>query len=408
MEKLAIHGGPAVRSTPWPAWPEFGDPERAALERVLESRRWGGFPSPNVEAAALSAEFGRYVGSRFAVPCTNGTFSLTLALQAAGVSRGAEVITTAYSFVGTAGGILAAGAKPVFVDVLPDSYCLDPDQVEAALTGRTEAILPVHLASAMADMDRLGEIQSRRGLLVVEDCAHAHGMRWRGRCAGSLGDLGSFSMQSSKLLTAGEGGMVTTDSEAYEGRLQALVNCGRRETARAQATEPVFGSNHRMTEWQAAVLREQLRRLPEQHERRRANVARFGEGLRSVPGVALPERDPRLEPTHYQLIVRHDAPSFEGVSRDAVIDALIAEGIPCSGRFYVPIDEDPLFVPDRGLYPDAPLRALEPPRFPIAHRAAHHETIWLPHELFLGTERDVDDLVQAFAKVRTHADALRA
>ena len=148
---LAIHGGAPVRSRPWPAWPEHGDPERAALLRVLESGNWGGHPSPNIEGRGFADEFAAFVGTEHAVPCANGTFSLMLALQAARVPPGSEVITSAYTFVGTAGGIIAAGCVPVFADIDPDSYCLDPRAVEAALSPRTAAILPVHLACSLAD-----------------------------------------------------------------------------------------------------------------------------------------------------------------------------------------------------------------------------------------------------------------
>src|SRR5215472_15271330 len=228
-ERLALLGGPPVRARPWSAWPEYGDAERRALERVLASRSWGGFPSPNTEARAFAERFARYVETAHAVPCANGTVAIALALQAARIEPGAEVITTAYTFVGTATGILAAGGVPVFVDVQPETYCLDPEQVEAAVTGRTQAVVAVHLACAMADMDRLSELCERHGLLLVEDCAHAHGARWRGRPAGSIGRLGTFSMQSSKLLTAGEGGAVTTNDPLAAQRLWSLVNCGRKE-----------------------------------------------------------------------------------------------------------------------------------------------------------------------------------
>ena len=407
MEKLAILGGPAVRTTAWPDWPECDERESRALQRVLESRSWGGFPSPNREARAFSEAFAGYVGTRFAVPCANGTFSLTLALQAAGLSPGAEVITTAYTFVGTAGGIVAAGGVPVFVDILADSYCLDPDAVEAAISERTEAVIPVHLASAMADMDRLAALCSARGLILIEDCAHAHGMRWRGRCAGSIGDLGSFSMQSSKLLTAGEGGAITTDSPELEARLQTLVNCGRRDAARCKEVEPMLGHNLRMTEWQAAVLSAQLERLDEQHARRATGVARLREGLASVPGVSLPLPDPRLSPTHYQVILRYQAEEFGGIPRDAVVLALEAEGIPCSGRFYVPLNEDPLFPLDPRTNPAARARDYARETFPIARRAAYEESLWLPHQIFLGGAQEVDDVVAALRKIQEQAESLR-
>jgi dTDP-4-amino-4,6-dideoxygalactose transaminase len=408
-EKLAIHGGDPVRTRPWPPWPEFGEAEREALQRVLESRNWGGHPSPNVEARALSREFAAYVGSSHAVPTLNGTISLTLALQAARVSPGAEVITTAYTFVATASAIVEAGCVPVFVDVLPETYCIDPDQVDAALSPRTEAILPVHLACSMADLDRLGELARRRGLLLVEDCAHAHGARWRGRGAGSIADFGSFSTQSTKLMTAGEGGLITTSNDTYEQRLQSLVNCGRKESGYDRFPEQMLGTNARMTEWQAAVLREQLRRLPGQNERRAARIERFEKEIAAVPGLRSLARDERVtNRTAYQFILRYDSESFAGVPRDDALLALMAEGVPCSGRFYVPIPEDPLFAMDPKTNPVARNSVDYSGRaFPVASRAAYEESIWLPHFLFLGEEKDVDDLITAFAKVQAGAAALR-
>jgi len=409
VEKLAIQGGSPLRNRPWPQWPECGDAERAALERVLESRNWGGHPSPNTEARELCREFAAYVGSRHAVATLNGTISLTLALQAARVSPGAEVVTTAYTFVGTASAIVAAGCVPVFADVLPDTYCVDPDQVEAAIGPRTEAIMPVHLACSMADLDRLGELAQRRGLLLVEDCAHAHGARWRDRCAGSIGDFGSFSMQSTKLMTAGEGGMITTSDGAHEQRLQSLVNCGRKEPGYDGFPERMLGSNARITEWQAAVLREQLRRLPEQHRRRAARIERFEEQIAAVPGLRPLARDERVtERTAYQFILRYDPEHFAGVARDQVLPALWAEGVPCYGQFYVPIPEDPLFAMDAHTNPVARSGVDYSDRsFPVASLAAYQESIWLPHYLFLGGDEDVDDLVGAFAKVQAGAAALQ-
>ncbi len=408
-EKLALHGGTAVRQEPWAAWPEFGETEREALARVLDSRSWGGFPSPNTEASAFAEEFAAYVGARHAALCANGTFSLTLALQAARVSPGAEVVTTAYSFVGTPGAIVEAGCVPVFVDIDPDSYCIDPEQVEAAITPRTEALMPVHLACSMADLDRLGEIAERRGLLLVEDCAHAHGARWRDRGAGSVGDFGSFSMQSTKLLTAGEGGAVTTRDDVYAQRLQSLVNCGRKEAAYRDFPEQMLGHNLRITEWQAAVLRCQLARLPGQHERRAVRIAQLERAAADLPGfTALPHDKRVTQRTSYQFILRYDAAALGGVPRDAVIHALHAEGVPCSGRFYVPLNEDPLFSPDP--HTNAAARAganWSQQVYPVTRRAAYDEAIWLPHELFLGSEADVDDLVRALTKVQEGAAELR-
>jgi dTDP-4-amino-4,6-dideoxygalactose transaminase len=408
-ERLAIHGGRALRTAPWPRWPEWGEAERAGLARVLESGSWGGFPHPNAEARAFAAEFAAYTGAAHAIACANGTFSLALALQAGRISPGAEVVTSVYTFVGTAGGILAAGALPVFADVRPDTWCLDPDAALAALTPRTEAVLPVHLGCGMADMDRLREICERRGLLLVEDCAHAHGMQWRGRGAGTLGHLGSFSMQSSKLLTAGEGGAVTSSDRVLAERVASLVNCGRREPGFDPAVEPMLGHNLRMTEWQAAILRAQLERLPEQHERRARNARAFEAAL-DVPGLAAVLPDPRVtRRAFYCYLLRYDAREFAGVPRDHLVLALRAEGIPCSGLFYAPLNEEPLLADDPRTNPLARLgRDWRRGEYPVATRAAHDASLWLPHELFLGSERDVLDIAAALRKIHACAADLRA
>ncbi|MFP8882384.1 MAG: DegT/DnrJ/EryC1/StrS family aminotransferase [Myxococcota bacterium] len=406
---LAIHGGPPACTGPPPRWPEWGEPERAALERVLETGNWGGFPSPNEQARAFSDEFAQYLGAVHVVTCTNGTDAIELALQAARVSPGAEVITTAYSFVATAAAIAQSGCIPVPVDIQPDTYCIDPDLTEAAITDRTEAIVVVHLGCAMADLDRFRELADRRGLLLIEDCAHAPGARWRGRAAGTWGDLGTFSMQSSKLLTAGEGGAITTGEAMTAERLQSLVNCGRREPGYQSFPERMLGHNRRITEWQAALLREQLRRLPEQHARRARNFARFEAGLVELDGLQQLGHDDRTTTqTHYQVVVRYDASAFEGVVRDHAVLALQAEGVRCSGRFYLPIGEDPLFALDPATNPLARERfTWRKTDFPVTRRAAYDEAIWLPHELFLGTECEVDEILDAFFKLHAGAAALR-
>ena len=407
QDRLALLGGTPVRSEPWPAWPEHGEPERAALERVLASGSWGGFPSPNTEARRFAERFAAACGVGHAIPCANGTVAIGLALQAARIEPGAEVVTTSYTFVGTASGILQAGALPVFADVLPDTYCVDPDAVEAAIGPRTQAVVPVHLACSMADLDRLRALCERRGLLLVEDCAHAHGARWRDRAAGSVGALGTFSMQSSKLLTAGEGGAITTSDDVFAARAWSLVNCGRKEREDAYP-ERLLGTNARISEWQAAILSAQLERLDEQHARRAANADAFERAIAAIRGLRPLARDPRVtRRTHYQMIVRYEPGAWAGLSRDEVLRALVAEGIPAAGRFYVPLPEDPLFPADPRTNPLARSGVAALRReFPIAARAAYDEAIWLPHWCFLGGARDVHDLVAAFEKVRAGAATL--
>jgi L-glutamine:scyllo-inosose aminotransferase len=216
-------------------------------------------------------------------------------------------------------------------------------------------------------------------------------------------------MQSTKLMTAGEGGAITTSDGTFEQRLQSLINCGRKEPGYDAFPERMLGTNARMTEWQAAVLREQLRRLPEQHQRRAARIERFEKQIAAIPGLRPLQRDERVtERTAYHFILRYDHECFAGVARDQVLLALMAEGVPCYGRFYVPLSEDPLFAMDERTNPVARSGVDYSRRsFPVASRAAYEESIWLPHFLFLGGDEDVDELVAVFAKVQANAAALR-
>lgn len=399
--KLALHGGAPVRTAPFPAWPIFDEREARALQSVLESRNWGGYPYPNDHAREFGRRFAEYHGAKYGVAVTNGTVSLELALAAAGVKAGDEVIVPAYTWEGTAAAALFVGAVPVFVDVDPDTYCIDPALVEAAITPRTRAIIPVHLGFRFADMDRLCAIAAEHKLFLLEDCAHAHGGRFNGQGAGSIGGAGSFSFQTSKLMTAGEGGIVITNDIDLADQVIRLANCGR-PARRESPPNPALGHNYRMTEFQAAVLLQQLERLPEQTARREEMTARLEAGIRDVEGLSLLPRDPRITTqASYHYVFRFHSESFGGIHRNAFVAALKAEGIPCDGRFYEAVYMSSLFDFAAAQYP---AWGASPREFdcPVAVRAGYEESVWLPHEIFLGSEAEVADVVMAIHKIRQH------
>ncbi|MBZ0253649.1 MAG: DegT/DnrJ/EryC1/StrS family aminotransferase, partial [Candidatus Methylomirabilis sp.] len=272
MAKLALKGGEPVWKGPAPQWPVYDDRERKALEAVLVSRNWGGFPEPNTHAKLFAEKFAAFQDAKHGIACANGTVTLEACLRAAGIKAGDEVVTTPYTFVATAGACVALNAVPVFADIDPDTFCLSPEAVEAAITPRTRAVIPVHLGSTIADLDRLKEICAKRKLTLIEDCAHAHGGKWRGKGVGSHGDFGSFSMQSSKIMTGGEGGVVTVNDDLLAQRVHSFINCGRKETGYNDFEGEILGANYRITEWSAAVLLCQLERLPEQTRVKKANL----------------------------------------------------------------------------------------------------------------------------------------
>ena len=411
MGKLAISGGTPVRTKSFTEWPQFDDRERRAILDVLESRNWGGYPFPNHLAVIFSQRFAAHHDARHALCSANGTVTLEIALKAIGIQPGDEVIVPAYTFEATAAPVLRLGAIPVFVDVLPDTYCIDAVAAEEAVTSRTRAIIPVHLAMSMADMDALTETAGQHGLKIVEDCAHAHGAKWREKGAGSIGDAGSFSMQTSKLMTAGEGGVVTTNDDELFELCQSYVNCGRAsQTDRFQ--HRILGFNYRMTEFQAAILLAQLERLPEQTAHRAARAARLSEGLSSIPGISLLRKDARLTTqAFYQFVFKYDGEAFGGASRDRFVAALEAEGIPSDGLFYEPVYRSALFNIEPRDFPALGSGGNEGlpwarTRCPVAERAAYLESVWLPHQLLLGSEHDVDQIVEAITKIQSNLDEL--
>jgi dTDP-4-amino-4,6-dideoxygalactose transaminase len=396
--KLAVRGGSPVRTAPFPAWPIYDGREASGLQSVLESRNWGGYPCPNDLARELGKQFAQAHTAKYGVAVTNGTVSLELALQAAGIGYGDEVLVPAYTWEGTAAAVLFSGATPVFIDVDPDTYCLDATLIEAALTPRTRAIIPVHLGFRFADMDAIMEVAQRHQLFVLEDCAHAHGGRWRDRGAGSMGHAGSFSFQTSKLMTAGEGGMVTTNDIDLADQVIRLANCGR-PPRRETRGEPGLGHNYRMTEFQAAILLAQLERLEEQTLLRERLTARLEAGLVGLPGISCLPRDARItRQASYHYVFRFHPEAFSGVHRDAFVVALKAEGIPCDGRFYEAVYRSSLFEFSADKYPGWAAGRKEF-SCPVAERAGYDESVWLPHQIFLGGEQEVDDLVVAIRKV---------
>jgi dTDP-4-amino-4,6-dideoxygalactose transaminase len=398
MSELAILGGSRVRSQPFPVWPQYLPADAQRLQQVLESRHWGGYPVPSHYCGEFAERFAKLHGAKYGLCLANGTIALVAALQAAGIRFGDEVIVPAYTWDGTATAVLFAGGVPVFADVDPDTYCLDVESARKAITPRTKALLPVHLAMRFADMDALSDLARAHGLKLIEDCAHAHGGQYRGRGAGSIGDIGCFSFQESKLMTSGEGGMVITSDLKYFEHLQSQVNCGRASRT-DQYQQRVLGANYRMTELQAALLIGQLDMLPDFAAKRSKNAARLSSALEAIPGIRpLPAQPSITRDTIYNYVFQYRPERPGAVARDLFVAALDAEGIPSDGRFYEPVYRSDLFYATPETCPQLKTD-YSGVKCPVSERAAYEEAVWLPQFLLIGEDKDVEDIAAAVAKV---------
>lgn len=403
---LALLGGTAVRTRPFTDWPVFGEAEEQRLLRTLRSGLWGKLDGP--EVAEFESRFAAMHGCKHGVGVVNGTVSLRIALLAAGVEAEDEVIVPPYTFFSTASAVIEANAVPVFADVELDTFNLDPRAVEAAITPRTRAIIPVHFAGQVADMAAIMAVAGKHDLVVIEDAAHAHGAGYRNRPAGSLGHMASFSFQSSKNLTAGEGGIITTNDDRLAESCRSIHNCGR-VSGGVWYEHHVISGNYRLGEFQGAVLNCQLDRLEEQTKTRDANGQYLASRLARLPGV-FPQRRTAdcTRHSHHLFMLRLDAATF-GAPRDAVIAALNAEGVPCSPGYGFSLPRQPMFrnkafgpylseIRDRLDYSKV--------RCPNSDLICREQCIWLGQELLLGPRADMDDIAQAFEKVYRHRDAL--
>jgi 3-amino-5-hydroxybenzoate synthase len=390
---LALHGGPAVRTSPFPAWPQFDDTERTNLLRALEQGQW--WRVGGSEVTTFEEEFAAFHGAPAALAVSNGTHALELALELVGIRPGDEVVVPAFTFIATSNAVQRLGAVPVPVDVLPDTYCLDPAALEAVRTERTRAVIPVHLAGQIADMETIGAWAARYGVTVIQDAAHAHGAVWRGKRVGELGTLACFSFQNGKLMTAGEGGAVLLpDADLYPEAF-ARHSCGRPiGDIVYQHVSP--SSNFRLPEFSGAVLRAQLTRLAAQNEHRETQWKSMAAGLAEIPGVTPQGRDRWCDVSpHYMAMFTVDRDRLPGLAGRDVVEALKAEGIPAFVNF-PPVYRTQAFWVGRDA--ERPSAEEFAERCPTSEMLGEYG-VWLHHRVLLGEEQEVADVVAAVAKV---------
>ncbi|MFC1917389.1 DegT/DnrJ/EryC1/StrS family aminotransferase [Chloroflexota bacterium] len=416
--KLALLGGKKVREKPFPPHPIIGEEEKRAVRQVLESGKLSTFiasPGENFLGGAkirqFEKDFAGYHGVKYAVAFNSATSGLHSAVAACGVKAGEEVIVPPYTFTSTATCVLMHNAIPVFADVKPDTFCLDPARIKAAITPRTRAIIPVHLFGNAADMDEIMAIAREHSLKVIEDCAQAPGAVYKGKYVGIIGNCGVFSFQETKNIMTGEGGMLITDdweiaeiARMVRNHGEVVLESQKQRTYRSD----ILGWGYRMTELEAALGIEQLKKLDTFNSKRIELANYLAEGLASIEGLTPPVVYPNVKHVYYGFVLRYDEAKI-GISRELFIKALVAEGIPFGGGYVKPLYLNPIYHENKpfiynyfgsGISYDKGI-------CPVAERLHEKELVSTVICRPPATRADMDDVVRAIKKILENRDELK-
>jgi dTDP-4-amino-4,6-dideoxygalactose transaminase len=376
-----------------PTWPQADEREAEMLRMVLDSPHWGGF-HPFV--GEFERSFAAYQHTLHGISAFNGTVTLELALTILGIGPGDEVIVPAISFISSATAISRVGAVPVFVDLEPRTFHIDPEQARKAISPATRAVMAVHFGGMMCNMDELTAICRERALHLIEDAAHAQGAEWKGRRAGAFGIAGSFSFQNGKVLTAGEGGLLVTSDNRFAEEARSLANCGR-TPGRSFYDHARLGTNFRMSAFQAAILLVQLERLPEQIATRTANVRRLKQALADLAAIEWQEQPDAVGQNPWYLMIGR-ARGGEPV-RNELCRALKAAGVPCTPFYPHPLYANELYSEGR-----AKCRVLPCPSAEDRVR----DSFWLPHRVLLADEATIQEVAAIMRQALVGSSALTA
>lgn len=416
MASLALLGGKKlVEERLGKPWPIVEDLDRKLVAETLDSGKWFRHSPERSQSKVFQFEqaFAKFQDATYAVATTNGTTALECALKAVGVEAGDEVLVSTITFIASVTSILLVNAIPVFVDVDPTNWNISPAACEAAITPKTKAIMAVDHAGIPCDMDALNALREKHGVTIISDCAHAHGSQWKGRGVGALGQIGAFSFQQGKTLSTGEGGMVMTNDPELAQSAGSVHDFGRREGG-GFYRHYRLASNLRMHEMQGALGLAQLTRLESQVKHREAQIAHLEAGMKQIDGIEALARDPRVTRfSFYYYPFRINSEKFDGVSRDTFLAALGAEGVGCWTGHIQPLWKQPMFTEGHfgktGCPMTCPFHGEKPDyskvHLPVAERIAT-EGCAFSHAMFLGPQSDMDKIIEAMRKVRSHTDEL--
>jgi len=408
-ETPAILGGKPARSAPFNSWPKIKANDEQSWMNVLREGKWCRLDGNH--AAEFEKAWAQTLGVQHCLATSCGTTALVTALNALDIAPGDEVIVPPYTFVATVNPVLLQHALPIFVDSDIETFQIDASKIEAAITPNTRALLPVHLGGSPADMDTILAVAAKHRIPVVEDACQAHLAEWRGKKVGGLGQAGCFSFQASKNLNSGEGGALVTNDSALMDRAISFHNNGRGTGAVSGYVRN--GSNHRMTEFQAALLGTQLSRLVEQSDVRSNNAKYLTKQLEQIPGIHPARMYAGVTRNAYHLyMLRYDSEQFSGLARAQFLKALQAEGVPCYSG-YTPLNKEAFLentLQSRAyqrIYSAAELKAYRERNHCPVNDQLCEQAVWFGQTMLLGPANDMDDVANAIRKIQKHAASLR-
>jgi dTDP-4-amino-4,6-dideoxygalactose transaminase len=401
-DPAAIAGGKPAKTTPYRKLPRYGEEELFELKQALEQQTL--FYTAGKKVAELERQFAAHQGCKFGIACSSGTASLHAATMAAGISPGDEVIVPPISDMGTMLPILWQGAVPVFADLDPGTYNLDPLSVEKVITPKTRAVMAVHLAGNPADLNALKRICDQHHLFLIEDCAQAHGATYDGKPIGSIGHVGCFSYNEFKHISCGDGGVIVCNDPAVAKKLRLATDKAYDRSPGVSIRDPKFmANNYRMTELQGAVAVAQLRKLDSIVQRRQSWCGRLTERISHIKGLQIPIATPGATHTYWFYMMRVDTGTM-GANADQFAAALKAEGVPASAHYIArPIYKYPLFL-NHSAYDHAehPFARADYSRVkcPVAEQILETCVIMAINESY--SDQDLDETVRAFDRVAGH------
>jgi len=410
--KLAIHGGEKVRTAEWSEWPVWDQRAEKDVIDMLRSGRWWRGNGEAVED--FEKKYAELMGAKRCLATASGTTALLVALQVLGVDAGDEVLVSPFTFIATYNSIFINKALPVFVDTDPETFLIDPTKIEAKITDRSTAILPVHIYGLPVDMDKVNAVAKKHSLKVVEDACQAWLGEYKGKKLGTLGDLGCFSFQNSKNLPTGEGGAIVGNNDEIMDQCYSFHNCGRPYGSVKRTSDyPTRGSNRRMQQIQALTLLSQMGRIEKDADIRLENAKYLDKKLNEIPGIKTYKLVTENARSAYHMYpFRFISEEFGNVSRTKFMEALRAEGIPCSSG-YGQQNKDGLIeeaLNSRGykrLFSEKRLNQWREENVLPGNDQLAKEVVTFYQSILLGSKSDMDDIVNAVTKIYENRDSLK-